>query len=125
LSPPSLRSVGDEQARLNHILLLYDKLIVQDKPDPNNPEDIKHWLIRKRALQKMMLEELDLDQYVDILLGPELVQRQEKATETPLNEKPVATVEPLEDSLPPEAGRVHHLLPIKTKFECLLVEYQV
>ena len=92
----------DKQARLNQILLLYDKLIAQDKPDPNNPEDIKHWLIRKRALQKMMLEELDLDQYVDILLGPELVQRQEKATATLLNEEPVATVAPLEDSLPPE-----------------------
>ena len=105
MSPPSLRSVGDEQARLNHILLLYDKLIVQDKPDPNNPEDIKHWLIRKRALQKMILEELDLDQYVDILLGPELVQKQEETTITPSNGESVAPVAPSDDSLPPEAGK--------------------
>ena len=94
----------DKQARLNQILLLYDKLIAQDKPDPNNPADVKHWLIRKRALQKMILEELDLDQYVDILLGPELVQKQEETIITPSNGEPVAPVAPSDDSLPPEAG---------------------
>ena len=94
----------DKQARLNQILLLYDKLIAQDKPDPNNPADVKHWLIRKRALQKMILEELDLDQYVDILLGPELMQKQEETIITPSNGEPVAPVAPSDDSLPPEAG---------------------
>ena len=94
----------DKQARLNQILLLYDKLIAQDKPDQNNPADVKHWLIRKRALQKMILEELDLDQYVDILLGPELVQKQEETIITPSNGEPVAPVAPSDDSLPPEAG---------------------
>ena len=94
----------DKQARLNQILLLYDKLIAQDKPDQNNPADIKHWLIRKRALQKMILEELDLDQYVDILLGPELMQKQEETIITPSNGEPVAPVAPSDDSLPPEAG---------------------
>ena len=94
----------DKQARLNQILLLYDKLIAQDKPDPNNPADVKHWLISKRALQKMILEELDLDQYVDILLGPELVQKQEETIITPSNGEPVAPVAPSDDSLPPEAG---------------------
>ena len=94
----------DKQARLNQILLLYDKLIAQDKPDQNNPADVKHWLIRKRALQKMILEELDLDQYVDILLGPELVQKQEETIITPSNGEPVAPVAPSGDSLPPEAG---------------------
>ena len=94
----------DKQARLNQILLLYDKLIAQDKPDPNNPADVKHWLIRKRALQKMILEELDLDQYVDILLGPELVQKQEETTTTPSNGEPVAPVAPSNDALLPVAG---------------------
>ena len=94
----------DKQARLNQILLLYDKLIAQDKPDQNNPADVKHWLIRKRALQKMILEELDLDQYVDILLGPELMQKQEETIITPSNGEPVAPVAPSGDSLPPEAG---------------------
>ena len=94
----------DKQARLNQILLLYDKLIAQDKPDQNNPADVKHWLIRKRAIQKMILEELDLDQYVDILLGPELMQKQEETIITPSNGEPVAPVAPSDDSLPPEAG---------------------
>ena len=94
----------DKQARLNQILLLYDKLIAQDKPDQNNPADVKHWLISKRALQKMILEELDLDQYVDILLGPELMQKQEETIITPSNGEPVAPVAPSDDSLPPEAG---------------------
>lgn len=94
----------DKQARLNQILLLYDKLIAQDKPDPSNVEDVKHWLIRKRALQKMILEELDLDQYVDILLGPEITPAQVKVEETSPNDEIVTPVAPVNDSLPPEAG---------------------
>ena len=94
----------DKQARLNQILLLYDKLIAQDKPDPNNPEDIKHWLMRKRALQKMILEELDLDQYVDILLGPEISLKKEETVETQPVEEPVAPVLPSNGSLSPETA---------------------
>ncbi len=94
----------DKQARLNQILLLYDKLIAQDKPDPSNIEDVKRWLIRKRALQKMILEELDLDQYVDILLGPELTQIQGKTEEVPLNEKIVAPVAPSNGTLPTQTS---------------------
>ena len=94
----------DKQARLNQILLLYDKLIAQDKPDPNSVEDVKHWLIRKRALQKMILEELDLDQYVDILLGPEITLAQEKTEEASPNDEIVTPVAPSNDTLPPEAG---------------------
>ena len=89
----------DKQARLNQILLLYDKLIAQDKPDPNSVEDVKRWLIRKRALQKMILEELDLDQYVDILLGPEITQIKETTEEEPLNEEIVTPVAPSNGTL--------------------------
>ncbi|MBU1033162.1 hypothetical protein KJ937_04520 [Patescibacteria group bacterium] len=90
----------DKQARLNQILLLYDKFIAQDKPDPNNPADIKRWLIRKRALQKMVLEELDLDQYVNILLGPEIPEKQEETVEVPPKEEVVAPVSPPNGTLP-------------------------
>lgn len=90
----------DKQARLNQILLLYDKLIAQDKPDPNSPDDIKRWLVRKRALQKMMLEELDLDQYVDILLGPEIIATKEEKEEELTKEELVASVAPFEGGLP-------------------------
>lgn len=94
----------DKQARLNQILLLYDKLIAQDKPDPNSIEDVKRWLIRKRALQKMILEELDLDQYVDVLLGPEITQIKEKTEETPSDDEIVTPIAPSNDTFPPEAG---------------------
>ncbi|KKU01560.1 MAG: hypothetical protein UX05_C0020G0001, partial [Candidatus Amesbacteria bacterium GW2011_GWC2_45_19] len=51
----------DKQARLNQILLLYDKLIAQDKPDPNSPEDVKLWLIRKRTWISMLISYLVLN----------------------------------------------------------------
>ncbi|MCA9382318.1 hypothetical protein KC660_02825, partial [Candidatus Dojkabacteria bacterium] len=92
----------DKQARLNQILLLYDKFIAQDKPDPSDPIGIKQWLIRKRALQKMILEELDLDQYVDILLGPEITEKQEKSEETPTESEAVAPVSPSNGTLQKE-----------------------
>jgi len=50
---------------------MYDKFIAQDKPDPNNQEEVTRWLKRKRELQKMILEELDKEEYIDVLLGPE------------------------------------------------------
>ncbi|KKU10975.1 MAG: hypothetical protein UX15_C0018G0001, partial [Parcubacteria group bacterium GW2011_GWA1_45_7] len=40
----------DQQARLNQSLLLYDKFVAQDKPDPNSPDEIKQWKKRKRAI---------------------------------------------------------------------------
>lgn len=92
----------DKQARLNQILLLYDKFIAQDKPDPSDPTGIKQWLIRKRTLQKMILEELDLDQYVDILLGPEITEKQEKSEETPTEPEAVAPVSPSSGTLQKE-----------------------
>ena len=80
------------------------RFIAQDKPDPNNAEDVKRWLIRKRALQKMILEELDLDQYVDILVGPEITENEEESEEPPPEEEPVAPVSPSKDTLPPETS---------------------
>src|SRR3989338_3513989 len=47
----------DQQARLNQSLLLYDKFVAQDKPDPNSPDEVKQWKKRKRAIQEMILED--------------------------------------------------------------------
>lgn len=52
----------DKTTRLNQVLLMYDKFIAQDKPDPNNSEEVIRWLKRKRELQKMTLEELDKEE---------------------------------------------------------------
>jgi hypothetical protein len=59
----------DQETRLNQVLLLYDKFVAQDKPDPNNAEETNQWKKRKRALQEMILEEMGKEAYKAVLLG--------------------------------------------------------
>lgn len=86
----------DKTTRLNQVLLMYDKFIAQDKPDPNNPEEVTRWLKRKRELQKMILEELDKEEYIDVLLGPEA-----EAKALPQTNNAQAPVMPSEGQTPP------------------------
>jgi hypothetical protein len=80
----------DQETRLNQVLMLYDKFVAQDKPDPQNPAEVKQWQRRKRELQKMILEELDKESYEEILLG------EEETESVPEKEKqPTAPKEPL------------------------------
>lgn len=92
----------DQQTRLNQTLLLYDKLVAQDKPDPNNINELKQWKKRKRVIQEMILEEMDKDAYRAILLGEEKEEPAQNQTEIKSEESPVAAeVEALpEKSLP-------------------------
>ncbi|MFA6193461.1 MAG: hypothetical protein WC726_01165 [Parcubacteria group bacterium] len=92
----------DQQTRLNQTLLLYDKLVAQDKPDPNNIDELKQWKKRKRVIQEMILEEMDKDAYRAILLGEEKEEPAQNQTEIKSEESPVAAeVEALpEKSLP-------------------------
>ena len=92
----------DQQMRLNQTLLLYDKLVAQDKPDPNNIDELKQWKKRKRVIQEMILEEMDKDAYRAILLGEEKEEPAQNQTERKSEESPVAAeVEALpEKSLP-------------------------
>ncbi|KKR91286.1 MAG: hypothetical protein UU81_C0048G0005, partial [Microgenomates group bacterium GW2011_GWC1_41_8] len=71
------------------------KLVAQDKPDPKDPQDIQRWLKRKRELQKMMLEELDLDSYIEVLLGSD-DNKEATTTETPLDSPQNGAVMPVE-----------------------------
>ena len=104
----------DQQARINQRLLLYDKLVAQDKPDPKDPQDIQRWLKRKRELQKMMLEELDLDSYIEVLLGADKAEA--TTTETPLGSPQNGAVMPVEGTqLPnppvaPPQNRIQQLM---------------
>ena len=61
----------DQQTRLNQTLLLYDRLVAQDKPDPANAEEYAQWKKRKRIVQEMILEEMDKEAYRGVLLGEE------------------------------------------------------
>jgi hypothetical protein len=92
----------DQQMRLNQTLLLYDKLVAQDKPDPDNIDELKQWKKRKRVIQEMILEEMDKDAYRAILLGEEKEEPAQNQTERKSEESPVAAeVEALpEKSLP-------------------------
>jgi len=61
----------DQQMRLNQTLLLYDRLVAQDKPDPANADEFAQWKKRKRVIQEMILEEMDKEAYRAVLLGEE------------------------------------------------------
>ncbi len=87
----------DQETRLNQVLMLYDKFVAQDKPDPQNPAEVKQWQRRKRELQKMILEELDKESYEEILLGEEgtepvpAKEKQPRAPKAPLTPPQEAT----------------------------------
>lgn len=105
----------DKQARLSQILLLYDRLIAQDKPDINDPKDVQRWLRRKRELQKMMLQELDLDSYVELLLGTDEIEIKEAAETTPENTqnspvKPFLDVQPQNPDIVQPKGKIRQLM---------------
>jgi hypothetical protein len=97
----------DKNTRLNQVLLMYDKFIAQDKPDANNPEEVQRWLKRKRELQKMILEELDKEEYIELLLGPDA-----EAKELPQNNATQPPVAPAEAEMPPQPplGKVQQLM---------------
>lgn len=80
----------DQQTRLNQVLLLYDKLVAQDKPDPANAEEYAQWKKRKRVIQEMILEEMDKEAYRTVLLGEEKTEPVQKDQEEK-QENPVAT----------------------------------
>jgi hypothetical protein len=75
----------DQETRLNQSLLLYDKFIAQDKPDPNNAEETAQWKKRKRMLQEMILEEIGKEAYKTALLGAEPKQAEKQKEETKIN----------------------------------------
>jgi hypothetical protein len=71
----------DQQMRLNQTLLLYDRLVAQDKPDPANADEFAQWKKRKRVIQEMILEEMDKEAYRAVLLGEEKNESAQKETE--------------------------------------------
>jgi len=60
-------------------------------------------LKRKKELQKMMLEELDLDSYIEVLLGPD-DSGKATTTETPMDNPQNGAVSPAEGPLPSGPG---------------------
>ncbi|MFA5232085.1 MAG: hypothetical protein WC410_00155 [Candidatus Paceibacterota bacterium] len=73
----------DQATRLNQAMTLYDKFVAADKPDPNNPEEVKQWKKRKRAIQEMILDEMDKAAYKTVLLGEEESEPAKSTEEEP------------------------------------------
>ena len=88
---PKLEKTSTEEQR--DVLELYKIFVAQDKPDPQNPKEVERWKIKKRAFQKMILEEYGKEQYIDLILGAEEEASPEKEPEMP--EKPA------EEAVPP------------------------
>ena len=82
----------DQQTRLNQVLLLYDKLVAQDKPDPSDTDEFTQWKKRKRIIQEMILGEMDKEAYRAVLLGEEknepVNKEQEEKSESPAVPQP-------------------------------------
>ncbi len=102
----------DQQMRLNQAMLLYDKFVAQDKPDPNNAGELGQWKKRKRVIQEMILEEMGKEAYRAVLLGEENNEAlQEKKTEA-LSPTPEAVI-PIEtppQTAQPQPGLVQRIL---------------
>lgn len=60
-------------------LELYKIFVGEDKPDPKDEKELERWKIRKRTLQKMILEDYGKEQYEDLILGPEEKEKEKKS----------------------------------------------
>ncbi len=94
----------NKQERMAEVLMLYDKLVAEDKPDPKNPKAVEQWLTRKRTLQEMMLEEMGREAFKEKLLGKE---EEIKIEKKPVPEK---TSVPAEGEEAPQPGRIRQML---------------
>ncbi|MDP2655591.1 MAG: hypothetical protein Q8P17_03600 [bacterium] len=80
----------DKQMRLNESLMLHDRFVGGDKPDPNDPDAMKAYKTRKRAIEEMILEATDKEAYKTLFFGEEKKMRPQATPE------PVATPESTE-----------------------------
>lgn len=92
----------DQDTRLNQALILYEKFVGQDKPDPNNAEEMSQWKRRKRALQEMILEEMGKEAYKNVLLGVEQIESQDKTENANSNEQKSKVAESEAGPMPQE-----------------------
>lgn len=89
------------------MLELYKIFVVDDQPDPNNPEEVKFYKTKKREFQKMILNEFDKGEYENVLL-PQIAMleasvqpKQEQSVPAPENVGgPVAAEMPVQQVMP-------------------------
>ncbi len=66
---PAKETTPDQ--RKAEVMNLYKIFVAEDKPNPEDPEEVERWKVRKRTFQKMILGEYDMEQYEDLILGEE------------------------------------------------------
>ncbi len=101
------------------ILMLYKTFVAEDKPDVADPEAVKQWQIKKRTLQKLLLEEVGKEQYEDLILGPEKNKEPEKPPEVPPvppAEIPIPAGEVAPPAQPGLGKRVISRIPLLNRF---------
>lgn len=92
-------------------LELYKIFVAEDKPDPQDPEDVKRWVARKRILQRMILEDYGKDKWAQAILGTlkqaeevkeEVEEAQAEDATVDGGGMPVSAIPSPEPMLPPE-----------------------
>lgn len=102
---PKKEKTPDQKER--EVLELYKIFVVDDQPDPNNPEEVKFYKTKKREFQKMILNEFDKGEYENVLL-PQMAMleasvqpKQEASAPAPENVGgPVAAEMPVQQVMP-------------------------
>jgi len=84
------------EQRKVEVLELYKIFVAEDKPDPGDEEAIKTWKIRKRTLQKKILEEFGMEAYENLIIGEEKeeVPKPPEAPAIPSAEAPTPPIAP-------------------------------
>ena len=80
------------------IMELYKIFVTEDKPEAENIKEIEQWKIRKKTLQKKILEEFGMEEYEDLIIGKnEKEENQESLIQTPI-QTPTPTPTPTTQS---------------------------
>ena len=90
------RSKMSEQRKVE-ALELYKIFVAEDKPESEDAEAVKMWKIRKRTLQKKILEEFGMEAYEDLIIGEE----KEEAPKPPEVSAPPSAEVPASSIAPP------------------------
>lgn len=101
------------EKRKEEVMELYEIFVTGDQPDPQDPEAVKAWQKKKRAMQQMVLDEYDKSQYEEVLLGLEKMEDVEQDKNEADEDNAVGTTS-LEEPAPlPQRANLQPIPPIE------------
>lgn len=96
------------EQRKAEALGLYKVFVADDQPDANNPDSVNQYKRKKKALQRLILDEHDKSAYADILVGPEetaeaTADEEQSQTDTGTSVEPIKspTIPNVAETIPP------------------------